>query len=402
MNLISARVSRLGAAAAKLAVAALLTVAFVPPLCAQTAQPAPASNAPVVNAPASNTPTIAEPDAKAPKAVEKKSPDQTIRDPALVNQAVEEQKRQIVQPGNNAPVWREVRSGAGAYASIPGRETNVLVQTNGQEWRAKRNGFWSVISGWLLVATIAVLALAYVLIGTARLEHPETGRKVLRFTQWERWVHWTVAITFSILAISGLLMLFGKNIVLPIIGYTLFSWLAALSKNLHNFLGPLFFVSVLIMVATFIRGNWPRSWDFNWLIHLGGLIGKAHVPSGKYNAGEKLWFWGGVLFLGVVVSLSGLVLDFPNFDQTRATMQTANIIHLIATSVFMAFALGHIYLGTLGMAGAYQGMKTGVVDEEWAKEHHEYWYDDIKSGKVDATAGSARPVVVAPLSGPAD
>jgi formate dehydrogenase subunit gamma len=324
-------------------------------------------------------------------------------DQATKDLAQEQAKRGVNQPGNNAPVWREVRSGENSnYASIPGREVNVLVQTAGQEWRAKRNGFWSVISGWALVGLIVLLALAYWFIGTSRLHAPETGRKIQRFTNWERWVHWSAAISFSVLAITGLIMLFGKNLLLPIIGYTLFSWLAIIGKNLHNLLGPLFLVSVCVLVVTFIRDNIPRSWDWNWMMRLGGLIGEGEPPSGKYNAGEKLWFWGGALILGLVVGLSGLVLDFPNFDQTRSTMQTANIVHLISVTLFMLGGLSHIYLGTLGVAGAYDGMRTGVVDEEWAKEHHLYWYNDVKSGKVNAEAGSARAATGQPASGPAD
>ena len=384
-------------------VAALSLYALTPTVFAQTTSSAPSSASPSSASPpvtASNAP-----DAKAPAAQEKKdkaAPDMTTRAPALTQQAEEEMVRQKIQPGNNSPVWREIRSGAGAYASVPGRETNVLVQSEGQEWRARRNGFWSIVSGWLIVAVLAILAIAYVVIGTARLDHPETGRKILRFTHIERWVHWTVAISWVALAISGLVMLFGKNILLPVIGYTLFSALASLSKNLHNLLGPLFFVSLLVMIVTFIRHNFPRGYDFNWLFKLGGLFRKDHVPSGKFNAGEKLWFWGGVLTVGMVVSLSGLVLDFPNFDQTRATMQTANIVHLIGASLFIAFGIGHAYLGTLGVAGAYQAMKTGIVDEEWAREHHQYWYEDVKSGKVDAYIGEARPVLVRPVSGAAD
>jgi len=323
-------------------------------------------------------------------------------DPAMKDLAQEQSKRSIVQPGNNAPMWREVRSGEPAYASVPGRETNVLVQNEGQEWRARRNGFWVIASGWAVVGMLAVLSLFYFVKGTSQLEQPETGRKLLRFTQWQRWVHWTVAIAFTILACSGLVMLFGKNILLPIIGYTLFSWLAIISKNLHNFIGPLFVVSILILVVTFARENFPRAGDLNWLVKLGGLFSKGHEPpSGKFNAGEKLWFWGGALFLGLVVGLSGLVMDFPNFDQTRATMQTANIIHLIAASLFLVFGMAHAYLGTLGMAGAYQGMKTGLVDEEWAREHHEYWYEDIKAGRVNADPALDGPRGQ-PVSGPAD
>ena len=383
--------------------AALSLLALAPSGLAQTTSRGPSGTSP----PGASTPvaTANGPDAKAPAAQEKKdlaAPDMTIRAPGLTQQAEEEAVRQKIQPGNNSPVWREIRSGAGAYASVPGRETNVLVQNEGQEWRARRNGFWSIASGWLIVGVLALLAVAYVVLGTARLDHPETGRKILRFTQIERWVHWTVAISWIALATSGLIMLFGKNILLPVIGYSLFSALASLAKNLHNLLGPLFFVSLLVMIVTFIRHNFPHGYDFTYLFKLGGLFSKEHVPSGKFNAGEKLWFWGGVMGVGVVVSLSGLVLDFPNFDQTRATMQTANIIHLIGASLFIAFGMGHAYLGTLGVAGAYQAMKTGVVDEEWAREHHQHWYEDVKSGKVDAYVGEARPVLARPVSGAAD
>jgi len=325
-----------------------------------------------------------------------------VVDPAMQDLSKAQQAQSVNQPGNNKPVWQEVRNGVPAYASVPGRETNVLVQNAGQEWRARRNGFWSIASGWIVVGMLAILSAFYLIKGTSQLEHPETGRKILRFTQWQRWVHWTVAIAFTILAFSGLVMLFGKNILLPLIGYTLFSWLAIVSKNLHNFIGPLFVVSILIMIVTFARQNIPERGDLNWLVKLGGLFSKgAEPPSGKFNAGEKLWFWGGALFLGLIVGASGLVMDFPNFDQTRATMQFANIVHLIAASLFLVFGMAHAYLGTLGMAGAYEGMKTGVVDEEWAREHHAYWYEDVKAGRVDAEV----PTITRtgqPVSGPAD
>jgi formate dehydrogenase subunit gamma len=324
-------------------------------------------------------------------------------DPAMRDLSQEQQKRAIVQPGNNSPVWREVRAGQPAYASVPGREMNVLVQNEGQEWRALRNGFWVIVSGWAVVGMLLVLSAIYFTKGTIQLEQPETGRKLLRFTQWQRWVHWTVAVAFTVLACSGLIMLFGKNLVLPIIGYTLFSWLAMISKNLHNFIGPLFVVSILILVVTFARENIPQKGDVNWFLKLGGFFSKSghEPPSGKFNAGEKLWFWGGALFLGLIVGGSGLVMNFPNFDQTRATMQLANIIHLIAASLFLVFGMAHAYLGTLGMAGAYEGMKTGVVDEQWAREHHEYWYEDIKAGRVNADPARDGPHGH-PVSGSAD
>ncbi|MEO8136062.1 MAG: formate dehydrogenase subunit gamma [Betaproteobacteria bacterium] len=320
------------------------------------------------------------------------------------DRSAEEIQRQKDQPGNNAPVWREVRSGQEQTTSIPGRETNILVQTEGQMWRAKRNGFWSIISGWALVGLVGLLALAHWYFGPNYLHEPETGRKVLRFTPWQRGVHWSTAISFSVLAISGLIMLFGKNVLLPLIGYTLFSWLAVIAKNLHNFVGPLFLISILVLAVTFVRDNIPTASDMAWLTRLGGLIGKSkgEPPSGKFNAGEKLWFWGGAITLGLIVGITGLILDFPNFDQTRSTMQTSNIIHLISTTLLMLGGLGHIYLGTLSTPGAYEGMKTGLVDETWAKEHHRDWYNDIKSGKINADPNKPAVGSRHPASGPAD
>jgi len=286
-----------------------------------------------------------------------------------------------VQPFNNAPVWREVRSGEPQFTSLPGRETNVLIQPQGQTWRTLRNSGLSFYGGWALVALFLVIAGFYSYRGTIRLHEPPTGRRIRRFTGFDRAVHWATAICFSILAISGLIMLFGKVLLLPLIGYTLFSWLALLGKNLHNFLGPLFLVCTVLMFLNFVRDNFPEKGDWQWIRNFGGMLSGVETPSGKFNAGEKLWFWGGVLLLGTAVSISGLVLDFPNFNQTRQTMQIAHVVHLTVATMFMLGAMGHIYMGTLGMAGAYEAMRYGYVDEQWAREHHEYWYNAIKAGR---------------------
>ena len=289
--------------------------------------------------------------------------------------------QQRVQPLNNAPVWKEVRSGAPQVTTVTGRETNILVQPGGQTWRAIRNGPISIYGGWLLALMVLAIGSFYFVKGTMPLHGAPTGRKLRRFTTWDRAVHWTTAIGFVVLALSGLLMLFGKSVLLPLIGYTLFSWLAILGKNLHNFIGPLFVICLVLIFATFVRNNFPQRGDVEWITHFGGMFSGKDTPSFKFNAGEKLWFWGGVTFLGFIVGSTGLVLDFPNFDQTRETMQWANVFHAVGGILFMVGALGHIYMGTIGMAGAYDAMRTGYVDEEWAKEHHLYWYNDVKAGK---------------------
>jgi len=300
--------------------------------------------------------------------------------------------QQLSQPLNNQPVWTEVRSGTQQYTSLPGRETGVLIQPGGQTWRALRNGQVSVYGGWLLLAAVLGLAGFYWYRGTIPVHGAPTGRKILRFTPAQRVIHWAVAVTFVILAFSGLVILFGKNILLPLVGYTLFSWLAILSKNLHNFVGPVFLVCSILMFVMYLRDNLPQKGDLGWFVKFGGMLSGEHVPSHKFNAGEKAWFWLGTGVLGLVVGVSGLVLNFPNFDQTRSTMQIANIVHLAGALVFIAMSLFHMYMGTIGMGGALDAMRTGYVDEAWAKEHHEYWYNDIKAGKIPAGDEAAPPM----------
>jgi formate dehydrogenase subunit gamma len=307
--------------------------------------------------------------------------------------AKEQAQRQETQPLNNAPVWRDVRSGdTNPYQTtqVRGIETNVLVQSEGEIWRRIRNGPITIYGGWLIVLVAVAIGLFYWRKGQIRLHGQPTGRLIERFSAWERILHWTTAISFVILAVSGIVILFGKYVLLPLFGYTLFSWLAILCKNLHNFIGPLFVICTVLMIGTFAGKNIPRAYDWLWVRKFGGLVSGEHVPSGKFNAGEKVWFWGGVTGLGLIVSASGLVLDFPNFAQGREVMQQANVVHAIAAVLFMAISLGHIYLGTIGMEGSYDSMRQGVVDETWAKEHHEYWYNEMRGqGRSAGGAPSA-------------
>ena len=303
--------------------------------------------------------------------------------------AAQQRERQVTQPLNNQPVWSEIRSGAPQTTQVRGRETNVLIQPEGQTWRTLRNSMVSVYAGWALVVMVVVIAAFHFWKGTLKLHARPTGRRIMRFTNWQMAIHWTTAYAFLILAFSGLIMTFGKSLLLPLIGYTLFSWLSILAKNLHNFIGPLFSLCIVLLFFTFVRDNVWRKYDWSWIRHFGGLVSRHDVPSGKFNAGEKAWFWAGVLVCGLVVSGSGLILDFPNFNQTRSTMQIGNIVHLVIASLFMLAALGHIYMGTLGMAGAYDAMSKGYVDEAWAREHHLYWYNDIKAGKIPTAPDDA-------------
>ncbi|TSE30343.1 Formate dehydrogenase, cytochrome b556(fdo) subunit [Tepidimonas thermarum] len=306
-------------------------------------------------------------------------------------------ERAQVQPGNNAPMWRQVGQGVEGTVNFPYREYGVLIQptvqypgsalTNaGEAWRQVRNRWILPYGGALLVIVVLAVAIFYFTNGPLTLHGAETGRKIERFTAFERAAHWANAAAFVLLAISGIVMAFGQFFLRPIIGNTLFGWLAYGLKNVHNFVGPLFAVSLVIVIVTFLKDNLPRKEDWVWLRRFGGLLSGHEVPSHRFNAGEKVVFWGGVFLLGLIVVGSGLVLDkvLPNVDYVRANMQIAHMIHATAAMFMMAMFIGHIYMGTLGTQGAYAAMKTGYVDETWAREHHELWYNDIQAGKIPA------------------
>lgn len=309
-------------------------------------------------------------------------------------------ERAQVQPGNNAPMWRAVGQGVSGYISLPqsqAPEAGNLIQpfvqypgsrlaSAGESWRQVRNNIVVPYGAALLLIAIGAISLFYFSKGTIELHGQETGRKIERFTSFERSAHWANAIAFCALAISGIVMAYGKHFLLPVMGASLFGWLTYALKNLHNFAGPLFAVSLVVVFVTFVKDNMPCKEDLIWIAKGGGLFSGTEVPSHRFNAGEKVVFWGGVLFLGVIVVSSGLVLDMlvPGLIYERSTMQIANMIHGVASAFMVAMFLGHIYLGTLGMRGTYKGMREGYVDETWAKEHHELWYNDVKSGKIPA------------------
>lgn len=325
-------------------------------------------------------------------------------------------ERAKVQPGNNAPMWRKVGEGVTGYSSLPkseAPEAGNLIQpfvqypgsrvTNaGEAWRQVRNNWIIPYGGSLILIVAGAIALFYWRKGMMKLHGAETGRKIERFTPFERSAHWANAIAFVALAISGLVMAFGKFFLLPIMGATLFGWLTYALKNIHNFAGPLFAVSLIIVFFTFLKDNFPTKEDWTWIVKGGGMFSGTEVPSHRFNAGEKVVFWGGVLGLGFIVVASGLVLDklIPGLIYERGTMQIAHMVHAVATVVMMVMFMGHIYMGTIGMQGAYKAMRTGYVDETWAKEHHELWYDDIQAGKIPKQR-SAAPAADAPAGKPA-
>ena len=247
---------------------------------------------------------------------------------------------------NVPPKWSEVEQ-KGQYASVAGRETNVLIQDSGRDWRVLRNGPLTFYGGIVVLVVPAILLLIFIAKGEIKLRSSLTGRLMERFNSAERVAHWTMALSFVALALTGLSLLFGKYVLMPWLGAAAFAGIASVAIKIHNFVGPLFMFSMVVFVVLFIRDNLWRAYDSAWLAKLGGLFSGEHVPSGRFNAGEKGWFWMGVVLCGTAASVSGAILLFPNWNTSRELMGDANLVHAGVASLFIAMSFVHIYLGTI-------------------------------------------------------
>jgi formate dehydrogenase subunit gamma len=258
---------------------------------------------------------------------------------------------------------------------IPDKRASVLIQPAGREW----DYFHEVILHWLgaivILGMLALLALAYLVMGRIRISSGRSGRKVRRFNGFERFSHWLTAVSFVLLGLTGLNITFGKLVLLPVIGPEAFSAFAQSAKYVHNYVSFSFVVGLVLIVALWIKDNIPRRVDIDWVKQGGGFIKSKHAPAGRFNAGEKLVFWF-ALGAGAAVIVSGYFLLFPFYLTNIAGMQIAQVVHAVVAVLFVAVILAHIYIGTLGMEGAFEAMGTGEVDLNWAKEHHDLWLED--------------------------
>ena len=281
-----------------------------------------------------------------------------------------------------ADYWRLVRSNENGYSAVTGRETNELIQGSGEVWRQLRNGPIATYGALLMALTLFALACFYLYRGKVELTHPRSGETVVRWNRYERVLHWYTAVLFILLTFTGLSLLYGRAILIPLIGHDAFSDYAIFCKWIHNIAGPFFIVGLVTMILLWFKDNIPNKTDIKWFLQLGGMIGDKHPSAKRMNAGEKAWYW--TLFLaGSGVAISGLLLDFPNFNQEREIIQLAHLTHSILAILLMSFSLGHIYIGTIGTEGALEGMVTGKVDTTWARQHHDLWYEEISNQAQD-------------------
>lgn len=288
---------------------------------------------------------------------------------------------------SDSELWRRLRGGESFKLTHPSLGTGVLVQSQGEDWRALRNGPISTYGGYFIVAMMIAIIAFFAFRGRVKTENP-TGRMVERFDMLSRITHWAVAILFVLLAVSGVVILYGKYILAPVLGASTFAAIASASLQAHNLLGPLFAIAIFFMFFVYVKDNIASLRDLEWITK-GGILFRHGVPSGKFNFGEKTWFWISMIG-GLALAVSGLYLVMPGIlEGSRETQQLANIVHGIAAVVCIGASIGHIYLGTIGMDGAFDGMITGEVDEAWAQEHHSDWAEEVMDQSREAPSGRA-------------
>lgn len=339
----------------------------------------------------------------------------------LLDHAAQAQQQPGAVPGDvsgaasKSDVWRELRQGISGTVSIPDKKSAMLIQSEGQSWRAFHDGPLPNYGGWAMLGIIIVLALFFAIRGRVKVEAGLSGRTIERFTPLERFAHWLMAGSFIVLAITGLNVLYGRYVLKPIIGQDVFATLTMWGKVAHNYLSFAFMIGVALSFLLWVAHNIPDRYDVAWVARAGGLFTKgSHPPAGKFNAGQKLIFWI-VMLGGLSISLSGIALLIPfethMFSATFSVLnifgldlptklapiqeQQLNLIWHSMVGLFLIIViLAHIYVGTIGMQGAFDAMGRGQVDENWAREHHSVWFAETKgtpapTGQRGAAAASA-------------
>jgi len=283
--------------------------------------------------------------------------------------------------------------GTGDYVagriSIPDPNAGFLIKPDNKVWAALQGDTLHQLSIWSVIGMIAILTLFYLIRGKIRIDSGKSGRKIQRFNGIERFAHWTLASTFIILALTGLNIIIGKTVILPLVGEAAFGTLSAWGKIAHNFLAWPFMVALVLVLLLWIAHNIPNRVDAHWVAQGGGLLKKGvHPPAKKFNAGQKLIFWS-VVIGGAALSYTGFMLLFPAQAGTPADWQFYQTIHALTAAALSAIVIAHIYIGSVGMEGAFDAMGSGEVDENWAREHHSLWVEEVK-GQAPAS-GRAHP-----------
>ena len=298
---------------------------------------------------------------------------------------------EVLGTQSDADFWRYFKNdGIGTPSSSTAADQ--VMQPNGQNWRLIRENYIRKYAGWFPLGVMVILLVYHLIRGGMPIAGGKSGKTVPRFTLVQRVSHWFMAAVFMILGLSGLIILLGRPLILPIFGGEVNSIMTSAAMQGHNLFGPMFVLALIWMFIGFVRWNFFQIVDFKWIFKLGGMFG-GHVSSDQFNFGEKSWFWI-VVLVGGLMGATGLALEFPWLVANLQLLQISVVLHAVGAIVLISVAIGHIYIGTVGMEGSIDSMLKGEVDENWAKEHHDIWYE-----RVTGKSASDAPLAAAPKEG---
>lgn len=273
--------------------------------------------------------------------------------------------------------------------SIPNQQAANLIQP-GRDWRAFNRETLPVIGAIASLGMLALLVVFYFVRGKIRIDAGASTMRILRFGGVERFIHWLTATSFLVLAITGANVTFGRAVLMPVMGAEAFAAWAGYAKLVHNYVGFAFMVGVALTFLVWVKDNIPDGTDLRWFLAGGGILSKGHPPAKRFNGGQKIVFWSVVLG-GGFMALSGWHLLFPTVEGL-AEIQWHATIHGTLAYLLLALILGHIYIGSVGMEGAFDAMGNGEVDLNWAKEHHSLWVKEEQERKSGSRiSGAAQP-----------
>lgn len=297
----------------------------------------------------------------------------SAQQPTAVNPTADSVKEQ--------QLLKELNKIQGRSSLVDGR-SGTLEQPAGRDWRQFQQGTLRWIGATAILGMLVVLVLFYLIRGMVRIESGRSGYTLVRFNAFERFVHWMTASCFIVLALSGLNITFGKELLIPLMGPQAFASFSQWAKYAHNYLSFPFTLGVVLMFLMWVAWNFPSGVDLRWIREGGGIVGDKHPPARRFNAGQKAIYWVVVLG-GAAAAITGYLLMFPFYATDISGMQTAQMVHGIVGVMFIAIMLAHIYIGTIGMQGAFEAMGKGEVDVNWARQHHSLWLEkEVRNGRV--------------------
>jgi formate dehydrogenase subunit gamma len=291
------------------------------------------------------------------------------------------------QSADEVLLFQELQGNVAGRVSIPDQRSATLIQPAGKQWRDFIRDTLPWIGGVFILGMLALLTLFYLIRGRVPIEGGRSGETITRFNGLDRFAHWLTATSFIVLAITGLNIAFGRMLLLPLIGPEAFTAFSEVGKLAHNFLSFPFVIGVVLMFVLWVRDNIPNRLDLDWFMAGGGVVGHRHAHSRRFNGGQKFIFWS-VMILGTVLSVTGFILMFPFVFTGLAGMQLSQVVHAILSMVMISIILAHIYIGSLGMEGAFDAMGSGEVDLNWAEAHHDLWAEEMRAkGQVHNPGG---------------